>query len=104
MCASASASPHVPEWVRTWNAWHRWGTLVMLALAFLTVAAAAELAQRPPPPAMIPLTRTEIAHLAAAVITQPDRARHWLGWSAWRRAHQHRARICHYQHQAVHDP
>ena len=90
--------------VRTWTAWHRWVTLAMLALAFLTVAAATEHARRPPPPGMVPLTRSEIAHLAAATITQPARARHWLGWSAWRRAHQHRARTCHYQHQTAHDP
>jgi len=90
--------------VRTWTAWHRWVTLAMLALAFLTVAAAIERARRPPSPGMVPLTRNEIAHLAAATITQPARARHWLGWSAWRRARQHRARTCHYQRHAAHDP
>ena len=31
--------------VRTWTSWHRWVTLAMLALAFLTVAALAEHAQ-----------------------------------------------------------
>jgi SRSO17 transposase len=90
--------------VRTWAAWHRWVTLAMLALAFLTVAAAIERARRPPPAEMVPLTRNEIAHLAAATTTQPARARHWLGWSAWRRAHQHRARTCHYQRHAAADP
>jgi len=35
--------------VRTWTAWHRWVTLAMLALAFLTIAAAAE---REPHPAV----------------------------------------------------
>jgi hypothetical protein len=45
--------------VRTWTSWHRWATLAMLALAFLTITAAAEHAQ-PPPPGMIPLTRNEI--------------------------------------------
>ena len=76
----------------------------MLALAFLTVAAATGHAHRPRPPAMIPLTRNEIAHLTAAVLTQPARARHWLGWPAWRRTHQYRARTCHFQRQAAHDP
>jgi SRSO17 transposase len=89
--------------VRTWAAWHRWVTLAMLALAFLTVAAATERAQRPPPAGMVPLTRNEIAHLAAAIITQPAQPRHRLRWSAWRRRHQHRARTCHY-HQAARDP
>ena len=90
--------------VRTWAAWHRWVTLAMLALAFLTVAAATERAQRPPPAGMVPLTRNEIAHLTAAIITEPARARHRLRWSAWRRTHQHRARSCHYKHQAARDP
>jgi SRSO17 transposase len=90
--------------VRTWTSWHRWVTLAMLALAFLTIAAAAERAQ-PPPAGMIPLTRNEIAGLAAALIIHPARdARHHLRWSAWRRQHQHAARACHYQRQAAHDP
>jgi hypothetical protein len=58
--------------VRTWTSWHRWVTLAMLALAFLTVAALAEHAQ-PPPPGMIPLTRNEIAHLAVALLPPPAR-------------------------------
>ena len=53
---------------------------------------------------MVPLTRNEIAHLAAAIITQPARAQYWLGWSAWRRRHQQRARSGHYQRQAAHGP
>ena len=90
--------------VRTWTSWHRWVTLAMLALAFLTIAALAEHAQ-PPPAGLIPLTRNEIAHLAAALIIQPGRdARDWLRWSTWRRRHQHTARTCHYQRQAAHDP
>jgi hypothetical protein len=76
----------------------------MLALAFLTVAALAEHAQ-PPPPGMIPLTRNEIARLAAVLIIQPARdTRHRLRWSGWRRHHQHTARTCHYQRHAAHDP
>jgi hypothetical protein len=43
--------------VRTGTSWHRWVTLAMLALAFLTVAALTGHAQ-PPPPGMIPLTAT----------------------------------------------
>jgi SRSO17 transposase len=90
--------------VRTWAAWHRWVTLAMLALAFLTVACIAERGQRPPPAGMIPLTRNEIAHLTASIIIQPARARHRLRWSTWRRRHQRRAKACHYQHQAARDP
>jgi hypothetical protein len=60
--------------VRTWTSWHRWVTLAMLALAFLTVAALAEHAQ-PPPPGMIPLTHNEIAHLAVALLPRPLAAR-----------------------------
>jgi SRSO17 transposase len=90
--------------VRRWTSWYRWVTLAMLALAFLTVAAAAEHAS-PPPAGLIPLTRNEIARLAAALVTQPDRdARYRLSWSAWRRRHQHTARTCHYQRQAADDP
>jgi hypothetical protein len=88
--------------VRTWTSWHRWVTLAMLALAFLTVAALAEHAQ-PPPAGMIPLTRNEIAHLTG-LVTWPGDAGHRLRWSAWRRRHQHRARASHYRRQAAHDP
>jgi hypothetical protein len=53
--------------VRRWTSWYRWVTLAMTALAFLTIAALTEHAQ-PPPPGLIPLTRNEIARLAAALI------------------------------------
>jgi len=76
----------------------------LLALAFLTVAAAAEHVQ-PPLPGMIPLTRNEIAHLAATLATaRAHAARHRLGWSVWRRRRQHAARTCHYRRQAADDP
>jgi len=90
--------------VRTWTSWHRWVTLAMLALAFLTVAALAEHAQ-PPPPGMIPLTRNEIAHLAVALLPPPARGQgHRTHWSNWRRRHQYRSRACHYRRQATRDP
>jgi SRSO17 transposase len=89
---------------RRWVSWYRWVTLAMLALAFLTVAALAEHAQ-PPPAGMIPLTRNEVARLAAAVIIEPGRdTRSRLCWSDWRRRHQHTAQACHYQRQAADDP
>jgi SRSO17 transposase len=86
--------------VRTGASWHRWVTLAMIALAFLTVTAA-EHATRTPPPGQIPLTRNEIARLFTALTTQPDRSsQHLLHWSKWRRRHQHRAQTSHYQRQA----
>ncbi|HEY1000339.1 MAG TPA: IS701 family transposase, partial [Streptosporangiaceae bacterium] len=86
--------------VRRWDSWYRWTTLAMLALAFLTIAAATEHAS-PPPDDQIPLTRNEIAALFSALIIDPvNNARHRLRWSAWRRRHQLRARTCHYQRQA----
>jgi len=72
----------------------------MLALAFLTIAAATERTS-PPPNDQIPLTRNEIAALFGALIIGPvNDARHRLRWSPWRRRHQHRARTCHYWRQA----
>jgi SRSO17 transposase len=86
--------------VRTWTSWHRWVTLAMLALAFLTITAATEHAS-PPPPGQIPLTRPEIARLFTALAAQPRHTpQHLLHWSAWRRRHQHRAKTSHYQRQA----
>ena len=85
--------------VRRWDSWYRWTTLAMLALAFLTVAAATEHAS-PPPDDQIPLTRNEIAALFSALIIDPvNNARHRLRWSTWRRRRQHRAKTCHYQRQ-----
>jgi SRSO17 transposase len=87
--------------VRRWASWYRWTTLAMLATAFLTIAAATERKDSPPPAGLIPLTRNEIAGLFSKLVTQPLRdAWHHLRWSAWRRRHQHRAKTCHYQRQA----
>jgi len=60
-------------------------TLATLALAFLSVTAAAGHAQLPPPQ-MIPLTRNEIARLLTGP-GHPSRTR----WYDSRRRHQHRA-------------
>jgi len=54
---------------------------------------------------MIPLTRNEIARLAAVPATaRAHQARYRLAWSAWRHRHQHTARTCHYRRQAADDP
>ena len=90
--------------VRHWTPWYRWVTLAMLALAFLSVTAAAEHAQ-PPPPALIPITRNEIAWLLEPLIAgHVHDLQHRIRWSSWRRRHQYRSRACHYQRQAAHDP
>jgi len=87
--------------VRRWSSWYRWTTLAMLALAFLTVAAALEHARGPDPAQLIPLTRNEIAALFGALVIDPVKdARHRRRWPAWRRRRQHRALACHYQRQA----
>jgi SRSO17 transposase len=86
--------------VRRWDSWYRWTTLAMLALAFLSIAAAIEHTS-PPPDDQIPLTRNEIAALFSTLIIEPARdTRHRLRWSACRRRRQHRAKTCHYQRQA----
>jgi SRSO17 transposase len=87
--------------VRRWGSWYRWTTLAMLALAFLSIAAATEHSHHPPPADQIPLTRNEIAALFNTLIIEPARARrHRLRWSTWRRRRQYRAKTCHYQRQA----
>jgi SRSO17 transposase len=86
--------------VRRWASWYRWTTLAMLALAFLSIAAATE-HTTPPPEDQIPLTRNEIAALFSTLIVEPmTGTRHRLRWSTWRRRRQHRAKTCHYQRQA----
>jgi SRSO17 transposase len=86
--------------VRRWASWHRWTILAMLASAFLAMLAAIDRREQPPD-GMIPLTTSEIHHLLNVLASPPARdPRHWLRWSAWRRAHQHRARVSHYQKRA----
>ena len=86
--------------VRRWASWYRWTTLAMLALAFLSIAAAIE-HTRPPPDDQIPLTRNEIAALFSTLIIKPvTSTRHRLRWSTCRRQRQHRAKTSHYQRQA----
>jgi hypothetical protein len=91
--------------VRRWRSWYRWVTLAMLAYAFLVVVARTERDQHPPPPGVIALSRSEIAHLFAALVGRPiDDWLHRLRWSLWRRRHQARARRAHYQRQAAQQP
>jgi SRSO17 transposase len=100
--------------VRTWTAWHRFITLAMLALAFLTACAAKAAPPRPADPwhhahhsGPIALTAAEIRRLFNSLVITPARARtttqlraarHAQHWSRWRRHHQGQARRSHYQH------
>ena len=80
-------------------------TLVMLAYAFLVVAAVTQHARHPPPLGLIPLTCNEIQHLFATLVAAPVAdAGHRLRWSLWRRRQQARARACHYRRQAAQQP
>jgi len=90
--------------VRRWISWYRWVTLAMLALALLTVAAAAEHTRDPRPAGQVPLTRNEIARLLTLAVPPATGTGYRLRWSAWRRRHQHKARASHYERQAAHDP
>jgi SRSO17 transposase len=91
--------------VRRHTSWYRWTTLVMLAHAFLAVLSATERARTPTPAGLMPLTLTETRRLFITLLIQPAQGIwHRLRWSAWRRRHQHRARISHYQRQAVREP
>ena len=90
--------------VRRWTSWYRWVTLAMLALALLTVAAAAEHNRDPRPAGQVPLTRNEIARLLTLAVPPASDTGYRLRWPAWRRRHQHKARASHYARQAAHDP
>jgi hypothetical protein len=94
--------------VRTWTGWHRFTTLAMLALAFLTACAAAA---APPAPAdpwhharhsgPIALTAAEIRRLFDGLVIAPLRTQlttppraisNIQHWSRWRRHHQGQVR------------
>lgn len=88
--------------VRRFASWTRWGTLAMLAHAFLAVVRADEHGGTPGPADLIPLTCNEIQRLFITLVVQPIHdAAHRLGWSTWRRRHQARARTSHYRRQAA---
>jgi SRSO17 transposase len=89
--------------VRTWTAWYRHITLVMLALAALSgicaqdqAAEATEQDSVQPKQALLPVTRPEVAHLLAQLIwPHPHNAPLLLAWSWWRRCHRSRASYYH---------
>jgi SRSO17 transposase len=95
--------------VRLYTAIARHTVLVMAALAICAVTAAllrdrtgtqapapTRPGQQPPPdPGMIPLTVPQIKRLLAAMATRPRPTGHVIGWDAWTRRHQARARWFH---------
>lgn len=90
--------------VRTWNSWYRWHSLVMLAHAFLAVAATISRRRAPTTTTLIQLSVNEIRKLFTTLATTtPAATKHTLHWSTWRRQHQAHARTCHY-HRRGHTP
>ncbi|HVK15652.1 MAG TPA: hypothetical protein VM533_01810 [Fimbriiglobus sp.] len=56
-------------------------------------------------PRLIPLTVPEVRALLLRVVwARLAPAEEVLGWSEWRRAHQHHARACHYQTRRARPP
>jgi hypothetical protein len=85
--------------------WQRWTVLAMLAYAYLAVLTATERARHRPPAGLIPLICNEIHHLFNPLIVPPiSSLGHRLRWSTWRRRHQHRAKISHYQRRTATQP
>src|SRR5256885_5650691 len=91
--------------VRGWTPWHRFITLAMLALAFLSALAANATTPSSPDPHRhahdnepIALTTPEIRRLFNALLGVPTtHLAHLLRWSLWRRRHQSGARQAHYR-------
>lgn len=90
--------------VRGWTAWHRFITLAMLALAFLTALTVIAAPPDNPDPhhhirdaGPIALTTAEIRRLLVLLTGNPRSPLHLLAWSIWRRRHQATARRAHYR-------
>jgi len=85
--------------VRLYEAWYRYVTLAMLALAWLAVTRAA-LADDSDG---LMASANEIRRMFTT-LCGPDRDEHNARrWSRWRHRHQQRARHCHYQRQRLQD-
>ncbi len=92
--------------VRTWDSWHRWTTLAMLAHAFLTILAAAirQTESQSHARGLIPITVAEARRLLLATWRRVQSLTDVLAWSHWRRKHQHQARLSHYRQRGDPDP
>ncbi len=91
---------------RLYQAWYRYVTLAMLALAWLAVTRAA-LAEPPQPgepgPGKLTTSANEIRRLFTALCGPPPDEKHIRRWSRWRHRHQEHARHCHYDRQRQQD-
>jgi SRSO17 transposase len=84
--------------VRTWTAWYRHITLVMLAQAVLSGICAQELVRQASvqDSQLLPLTRPEVGHLLGQLLwPHPHNASLLLAWSWWRRCHRSLACFSH---------
>ena len=94
--------------VRSWVGWHRHVTLSLFALAVLTVIrsrAAAAAGRKRGGAGLLPLTVPEVRKLLRRLVWERlTPAEQALAWSAWRRAHQQRARQCHYRARGARPP
>jgi SRSO17 transposase len=87
---------------RRWKAWHRWTTLVIVAHAFLAVAATLSTES---PDGLIAVTVNELRRLFHALILEPARrVCDVIAWSIFRRRHQDSAKASHYDRQALTEP
>jgi SRSO17 transposase len=86
--------------VRLYQAWYRYVTLAMLALAWLAVTRAALADDND----TLVTSANEIRRMFTALCGPPPDQQHARRWSRWRHRHQQRARHCHYQRQRKQDP
>jgi SRSO17 transposase len=85
--------------VRRWDSHNRWVALVMWAYALLVAVTAAARARDPDHPGMVRHSVNEVRRLLTAGLpTRPPNQ--VMAWSHWRRRHQHRAQLSHYQHRS----
>jgi SRSO17 transposase len=85
--------------VRLYQAWYRYVTLAMLALAWLAVTRAALADDND----QLATSANEIRRMFTALCGPPPDEQHARRWSRWRHRHQERSRHCHYQRQRQQD-
>jgi hypothetical protein len=85
--------------VRLYQAWYRYVTLGMLALAWLAITRA-NLADGN---GTLATSANEIRRMFTALCGPPPDKQHARLWPRWRHRHQERSRHCHYQRQCRQD-